>query len=309
MKIITGNEFDINSRGSVVTVGGFDGIHIGHQALIDEVVRCARWRDYNAVLLTFETHPRIALGREKGPFLLSPIEEKVEILRAFDLDYAIFLTPDKELLNTDREEFVKKFLIEKLHTRRLILGFNHHFGKGRAGSAVYLARTIEKWNFSLTVFPPVYVEGEIVSSSKIRELLRAGELERANKMLGRPYSLIGEVVEGLKLGRKLGAPTANLKVHPYKLLPANGVYAVKVWLGNEMFKGVASVGVRPTINGKHLLTEVHIFDFDREIYGSTLKVEFLKFIRPEKKFSGLEELKSAISRDIETVKEFFIQHP
>ncbi len=305
MKIITGNDFEINSRGSVVTVGGFDGIHLGHQALIDEVIKCASYRNYNAVLLTFETHPRIALGQEREPFILTPISEKVEILKKYSLDFVIFLDPTVELLNTDREDFIKEFLIEKLHTKRLILGFNHHFGKNREGSPVYLAETIEKWNFVLTVFPPVYVEGEIVSSSRIREFIRAGNIKMANRMLGRPYSVTGEVVEGKKIGRKLGVKTANLKVHPFKLLPANGVYVVEVEYRGERLKGVASVGVRPTVDGKKVITEVHIFDFDREIYGEQLKVYFLEFLREEKKFSGLDELRSAIMEDIKKAKAYF----
>jgi len=305
MKIITGNDFEINSRGSVVTVGGFDGIHLGHQALIEEVIKCASHRNYNAVLLTFETHPRIALGQEREPFLLTPISEKIEILKTFPLDFVIFLEPTVELLNTDREEFVKEFLINKLHTKRLVLGFNHHFGKNREGSPVYLAETLKDWNFVLTVFPPVFVNGEIVSSSKIREFLRVGNIKMANKMLGRPYSITGEVVEGKKIGRKLGVKTANLKVHPFKLLPANGVYVVEVSFRGDMLKGVASVGVRPTVDGKKVVTEVHIFDFDEEIYGEQLKVHFLEYLREEKKFSSLEELKSAIMDDIKRAKEYF----
>ncbi len=305
MKIITGNDFEINSRGSVVTVGGFDGIHLGHQALIDEVVKCASYRDYNAVLLTFETHPRIALGQEREPFILTPIGEKVEVLKKYPLDFIIFLDPTVELLNTDREDFIKEFLIEKLNTRRLILGFNHHFGKNREGSPVYLAETIENWNFILTVFPPVYVDGEIVSSSKIRELIKAGNIKMANIMLGRPYTVIGEVVEGKKIGRKLGIKTANLRVHPFKLLPANGVYVVKVEYEGTILEGVASVGVRPTVDGKKVITEVHIFDFDREIYGEQLKVYFLEFIRGEKKFSSLNELRSAIIEDIKRARAYF----
>lgn len=305
MKIITGNDFEINSRGSVVTVGGFDGIHLGHQALIDEVVKCASYRDYNAVLLTFETHPRIALGQEREPFILTPIGEKVEVLKKYPLDFVVFLDPTVELLNTDREDFIKEFLIEKLNTRRLILGFNHHFGKNREGSPVYLAETIENWNFILTVFPPVYVDGEIVSSSKIRELIKAGNIKMANKMLGRPYTVIGEVVEGKKIGRKLGIKTANLRVHPFKLLPANGVYVVKVEYEGTILEGVASVGVRPTVDGKKVITEVHIFDFDREIYGEQLKVYFLEFIRGEKKFSSLNELRSAIIEDIKRARAYF----
>ncbi len=305
MKIITGNEFEINSRGSVVTVGGFDGIHLGHQALIDEVLKCASWRNYNSILLTFETHPRIALGQEREPFLLSPIEEKIDILKNYHLDYVIFLDPTPELLNTSSEDFVRNFLIKKLHTRRLVLGFNHHFGKNREGSPVYLAETIRKWNFVLTVFPPIFIEGEIVSSSKIRELIRKGKVESANKMLGRPYSVYGMVVEGQKFGRKLGVKTANLKVHPYKLLPLNGVYIVNVEYKGKLLNGVASVGTRPTVDGKKTITEVHIFDFDREIYGDYLKVNFLKFLRPERKFESIEELKIAIHRDIKEAQTFF----
>ncbi len=305
MKIITGNEFEINSRGSVVTVGGFDGIHIGHQALIDEVLKCASWRDYNSILLTFETHPRIALGQEREPFLLSPIEEKIEILKNYPLDYVVFLDPTPELLNTTSEDFIKSFLIEKLHTIRLVLGFNHHFGKNREGSPVYLAETIKKWNFVLTVFPPIFINGEIVSSSKIREFIRAGEIESANRMLGRPYSVYGVVVEGQKLGRKIGVKTANLKVHPYKLLPRNGVYVVEVNYKDNLYHGVASVGTRPTVDGKKVITEVHIFDFDKEIYGEYLKINFLKFLRPERRFSSIDELKKAIIQDIKGALSFF----
>lgn len=305
MKIITGNEFEINSRGSVVTVGGFDGIHIGHQALINEVLKCASCRNYNSILLTFETHTRIALGQEREPFLLSPIEEKIEILKNYPLDYVVFLDPTPELLNTSSEDFIKNFLIEKLHTRRLVLGFNHHFGKNREGSPVYLAETIKEWNFVLTLFPPIFINGEIVSSSKIREFICKGDIESANKMLGRPYSVYGMVVEGQKLGRKLGVKTANLKVHPYKLLPHNGVYVVEVVYKNKVFKGVASVGTRPTVDGKKAITEVHIFDFDKEIYGEYLKVNFLKYLRPERKFESIEELKDAIHHDIGEAQAYF----
>lgn len=283
----------------VLTLGMFDGIHLGHQGIIQNLNNIAEEVKGESILLTFEPHPRVVLGKNTDDLqLLTTLDEKVELLKNLGLQNLILHPFTKVFSELSSEEFVKKLLIEKIGIHTLIIGYNHHFGKNREGNFEQLKQLSEEYGFNLKQIEEVKSNDNSVSSTEIRSALNNSDLDFVLKGLGRNYRLSGKVVHGDKLGRTLGFPTANLEVEKYKLIPENGVYIVKVHFQNQIYKGLLSIGTRPTVtNSNEKRVEVYILDFEQDIYDEIISIEILKKIRDDKKFDSVDELVQQMERD------------
>ena len=288
-----------NLKNPVLTLGMFDGIHIGHQAIIRQLNEIAKKENGESVLLTFEPHPRVVLGKGADDLqLLTTLDEKKELLEKSGLNNLILHPFTKEFAALSAEDFVKELLVHQIGIHTIIIGYDHHFGKNRQGNFEQLNELSKKFGFNCIKIEEIKSENLNISSTQIRKAILNGNIKKANLGLGRNYSLTGKVIHGDKLGRKLGFPTANLETQAYKLIPGNGVYIVKVFLENEIFKGLLSIGTRPTVtNSNEKRVEVYLMDFDREIYGETLKIEVLHKIRDDMKFQSVEDLVQQMNLD------------
>lgn len=283
----------------VLTMGMFDGVHLGHQKIINLLNHRASSIGGESVLLTFEPHPRQVLkGIGKELQLLTPIVEKMKLLKSYGLQNLIIHPFSKEFSMYDSEDFVKKFLIDKIGIDTFIIGHDHHFGKNRQGNFDQLTTLSKSYKFNLEMIEEVKNCDMQISSTQIRNYLFKGDVKSARKGLGRNYRLEGTVVHGDKLGRTLGFPTANLSCEKFKLIPGDGVYLVKVFHKMDYFKGLLSIGTRPTItDSKERRLEVYILDFDKDIYGEILTVELIHKIRDDKKFDSVDELVEQMNAD------------
>jgi len=284
---------------AVVTSGTFDGAHIGHQKILKRVLERARQANGQSVVITYWPHPRLVLFPEDNTLkLLSTIEERIEQLRRFGIDYLLIIPFTKEFSRTSSRSFITEILVKAINTKVLVIGYDHRFGKNREGSFEHLKLHAGKYGFELEEIPRQDVDDIGVSSTKIRKALEKGKIKTANKYLGRRYSLTSTVEEGNKLGRTIGYPTANLALPAsHKLIPGNGVYAVWVKIAEERFASMMNIGIRPTIEGSNLTLEVHILNFSQDIYGQSLTVEFVEQLRKEQKFDNLEALKEQLAKD------------
>jgi riboflavin kinase/FMN adenylyltransferase len=290
---------------AIVTEGTFDGVHVGHRKILSSLVaetQQIKQFEPNAesVVITFWPHPRLVLFPEQQDLqLLSTLEEKTEALAAIGIDRLVVLPFDKTFSNLTPEAYVQQILVEGLNTRRLIVGYDHRFGKNRAGDFNFLKINEERFGFAVEEIPRQDIEQVGVSSTKIRHALLRGEVETANRYLAAPYSLYGKVVRGNQLGRTIGFPTANLHISErYKLIPRDGIYAVRVHLNHAIYNGMLYIGVRSTLGNQLERTiEVNIFDFDEEIYDSFLRVELIAYLRGEEKFDNLESMQHQLYRD------------
>jgi len=287
---------------AVVTSGTFDGVHLGHQKILRRLVEEAGKSNGESVLITFWPHPRMVLNNNMNFLqLLNTMEEKQQILRDIGIHHLVLIPFTKEFAETSSADFIKKVLVDSIGTRKLIIGYNHRFGKNREGSFESLKENAPTYGFEIEEIPRHEIDHIGISSTKIRQALTTGDVETAERYLGRPYSLTGLVSHGEKLGRKIGYPTANIIIEEtYKLIPANGVYAVKVHLGKKQYSGMLNIGFRPTVKGKTLRIEVHVFDFNMEIYDQRIRLDLKHRIRSEKSFSDLDELSDQLTRDKES---------
>ncbi|MES2517286.1 MAG: bifunctional riboflavin kinase/FAD synthetase [Bacteroidota bacterium] len=304
MNVYYGIEEFKQLENAVVTSGTFDGVHLGHHKILNRLNEIAQLTNGESVVITFYPHPRSVISPDNQIVkLLSTLDEKIELLEKSGVNHLVIIPFTREFSELTSEEFIQKILIETIGTKTLVIGFDHRFGKNREGSFEYLKIHKELYGFEIEEISRQDIENVGVSSSKIRKAIQEGDIPMADHFLGRNYALSGVIVKGKQLGRTIGFPTANIQVREIaKLIPANGVYAVKVSYKNEYFGGMLNIGTRPTVDGTFQTIEVNIFDFDCEIYGENLTVEFLQKIRNEQKFSGLEELKVQISKDKETCK-------
>jgi riboflavin kinase / FMN adenylyltransferase len=289
----------------VVTVGTFDGVHRGHWEVLGEISRRARAADRRAVLVTFHPHPLAIVRPEMAPPLLTTPDEKKEILAESGLEYAVFLRFTPDLSRYSPERFVREILVKRLGVKELVIGYDHGFGKDRSGDADTLRALGRELGFEVDIVGPVQMgdEDEPVSSSRIRKAVAAGDLARARDGLGRPYAVRGVVVRGDGRGRKLGVPTANLKVgDPSKLLPPPGIYAVRVELESGPLAGALHLGPRPTFHGSTPTIEVHLIDFEGDLYGEELRVDFIRHLRPVEPFDTVEALVTQMLRDVEEAR-------
>jgi len=291
-------------NGRAVTVGNFDGVHRGHRALLDRVTGKARELKLGSCVLTFEPHPREFFSPDAAPPRLTRLRDKLELMAAAGIGRVHVTRFDARFASLPAAEFIDKVLVRGLGARWLAVGRDFRFGKGRAGDYAALEAAAGRHHFTLESMADVAVDGERVSSSAVRAALQAGDLRRAERLLGHTYTISGRVAHGTKLGRELGYPTANIPLR--RRSPLAGIYVVEV----EGFgPGVASVGTRPTVNPlAQPLLEVHIFNFDQELYGKHLRVCFLEKLRDEEKFRDMQELKSAIARDVRRAQEYFANH-
>ncbi len=286
---------------AVVTSGTFDGVHVGHQKILKRLHENAMKMGGKSVVITFWPHPRHVLKNDGPPvYLLSSLEEKIELLRTFAVDYLLIIPFTPAFSNLTSSEFIQRILIDTVATRKLVIGYDHHFGKNREGSFEYLKANAASLGFEVEEIPQEDIENVGVSSTKIRKALDAGDIKTANKYLGYNYQLTGTVAEGQKLGRTIGFPTANLEVtEPHKLIPAKGVYAVYGTVSGQRLKGMVNIGIRPTVGGLTQTIETHFFDFDQDIYHQPLQLELVARLRDEQKFPGLDALKTQLAKDQE----------
>ncbi len=283
---------------TVVTIGNFDGIHAGHQRLLDELLNQATQRKASSLVLSFDPYPKEFFLGKRVPRLMS-WREKFLFLQEQGIDYFVTVHFDKKFAQLTAEAFITEILVKKLQAKKIIVGDDFHFGAGRKGNYQLLRDLASRCDFEVMQLPMYEYLGERVSSSRIRHTLQAGNMALAKELLGHPYFLRGTVIHGNKLGRRLGFPTANIDLHR-RLVPLSGVYVVRVTdIDAGVYGGVANVGTRPAVQGTCSLLEVFIFDFNREIYGQTIKVEFLHKLRDEENFENLELLKEKIQQDVE----------
>ena len=285
-------------KNPVLTLGMYDGVHIGHQTIINQLNQIADEIDGESVLLTFDPHPRMVLQPNCDLKFIYTLNEKEEALEKLGLDHLIIHPFTKEFSQLTSLEFVRDLLVNQINIHTLVIGYDHHFGKNREGNFEQLELLSKEFGFNLVQIEAVNYDDLAVSSTKIRHALHEGNIEYVNTALGCLYPLTGEVVHGDKIGRTLGFPTANLKVDDLKIIPSHGVYSVHVFVNNQKYLGLLSIGIRATVtNSQELRVEVNILNFDEDIYGQTVRLEFLDKIRDEKKFNGLDELIEAMNQD------------
>ncbi|WP_443946034.1 bifunctional riboflavin kinase/FAD synthetase [Pedobacter sp. AW1-32] len=307
---------------AIVTIGTFDGVHYGHQKIIKQLVERAKADQGESVILTFFPHPRMIIDPENQDLkLINTIQEKAEILKNLGVDHLIITPFTRDFSNQSAEDYIKNILVNCIGTKHIIIGYDHRFGKDRAGNLSDLKQAGTQYGFSVEEIMEQDIHDVAVSSTKIRESLLQGDVALAEEYLGYPFSIFGRVIKGDKIGRTIGFPTANIFVEEtYKLIPGDGIYAVTVEIGSEVtaknlnsisdktelppsasglrtYKGMAYIGQRPTINGMTRNIEVNIFDFNEEIYGQDIKMNFLSFLRHDVKFTGLEALKQQLHQD------------
>lgn len=292
-------------HGCVATIGNYDGIHLGHQAVIGQLADEAAKLGLPAVVITFEPQPMEYFVPDKVPARLTRFREKLEALRRFAVDRVLCLSFNKQLAAMTADEFIERILLDGLGIKYLVVGDDFRFGKDRAGDFQTLVAAGQKHGFQVVNMHTFAIEGERVSSTRIRQAMHGGNIQLAEQLLGRDYRMSGRVVHGEKLGRQLGFPTANIFLHR-KASPLQGIFVVEVYgLEGEPLPAVASLGTRPTVDGKRVILEVYLLDFDRDIYGKHLQVSFLHKLRDEKKFESLEVLKDWIADDVRQTREFF----
>lgn len=307
MKTYTHSSQFISTK-SVVTIGTFDGVHVGHRKILEKLIARAKEMNCESVVLSFFPHPRMVLQHDTSIKLLNTLDEKIKLMDELGIDHLIIHPFDQEFSNLSAEQFVKDILVDQLHTKKIIIGYDHRFGKNRSADISDLIEFGATYNFEVEQISAEEINEIAVSSTKIRTSLLNADLETVTHSLGYPYEFSGIVVQGKQLGRTIGFPTANISIdQEYKLLPKNGVYVVKVTLENESLHGMMNIGVRPTVDGLTQTVEVFLFDFERDIYNAHLTVTVLKFIRNEEKFESLDALKSQIQND-KTVALDFLSH-
>lgn len=303
------SEFSALQR-AIVTVGTFDGVHKGHQILLQRIKALAEAQDAQSVLLTFHPHPRLVLFPDDNDLrLLSTLDEKIELLRHSGIQHLIVHPFDMDFSRTTVQQYVGDILVRNIGVHKLVIGYDHHFGRNREGNLENLQALAPDFGFEVEEIPAQMIDDVNVSSTKIRNALIEGDVVRANEFLGYPYALSGFVIKGNEIGRSIGFPTANVQCHEgSKLIPGNGVYAVRVHLDDAIYRGMANIGKRPTIarTTEQRVVEVHIFGFSSDLYGKNVRVTFHARIRDEVKFDHLDALKAQIAKDAVVARELLL---
>lgn len=292
-------------KGCVATIGNFDGVHLGHRRVLDQVKQKAQQLGLPSVVIVFEPQPREFFAGDKAPQRLTRFGEKVRLLDAEGIDRVLCLSFNNRLRSMSADQFIEQLLLQGLAVKHFVVGDDFRFGCDRTGDYNMLAKAGQVHGFSVVNTETFLSEDERVSSTRIRQVLLNNDLAQAKELLGRPYAISGRVVVGQQLGRQLGVPTANVRMHRYAS-PLRGVYTVIATLADgRQVQGICNIGMRPTVNGTQPVLEAHLFDFSEDIYGSLLSIEFQSFVREERRFDGLEQLKQQITQDIEEARAFF----
>lgn len=286
-------------KNPVLTTGTFDGVHLGHQKIISRINEIAKQSGGESTLLTFYPHPRMVLFPEDNELkLLNTQEEKALLLSKYGIQHLIIYPFTKQFSRLSSVDFVRNVIVNEIGTKKLVIGYNHHFGRNREGSFDHLREYGPLYGFDVEEIPAKEIDDVEISSTKIRKALEDGNIETANKFLGYQYMLTGKVVAGKKIGKTIGYPTANIEIgDKLKLVPKLGIYVASILYDKKVYGGMLSIGTNPTVGGKHRTIEVNIFDFDKEIYGEVLQINLIKRLRDESKFDGLESLKIALNKD------------
>ncbi|WP_179021240.1 bifunctional riboflavin kinase/FAD synthetase [Winogradskyella forsetii] len=294
-----------SNSAKVTTIGTFDGVHIGHQKILKQVVQLAVAKGYVPAVLTLFPHPRMVLQKDDSIKLLNTIEERVELLKTLGITEVIVKTFTKEFANLSAKDYVKQILVDELNTKQIVIGYDHHFGKNRSANITDLKAFAKLYDFKVEEISAQDIADVTVSSTKIRTALDQGEVDKANSFLGYNFFITGTVIKGKGLGRTIDFPTANINITAtYKLIPSDGVYVVKCEIEDNTVYGMMNIGTNPTVNGKSRSIEVHFFNFHKDIYNSELKIEFLKRLRSEEKFENIDALKMQLKKDMENAKVF-----
>ena len=299
---------DVNNippfKNAVITIGTFDGVHKGHQKIIAQLIDEAKKIDGETVIITFYPHPRQVINPDSKIEFLNDIKEKATLLEAAGVDNLVVINFNESFANLSAEEYINEFLIKTFNPRKIVIGYDHRFGKGRTGDYTLLEQAGAKNGFEVIELSAQLLNQITISSTKIRNALYEGNISLANNLLGYTFSFSGKVVEGNKLGRTIGFPTANIQLDSEeKIIPINGVYAVQVIVNQSFYNGMMNIGFRPTVDGKKRTIEVNIFDFDQDIYGESIVVKLLHYIRSEVKFNGIDALKEQLNKDSIVVKD------
>lgn len=288
-------------QSAVITIGTFDGVHVGHKMILERLINDARDKGMASIVLTFFPHPRMVLQKDTGLKLLNTIEEKKKILQELGLDYLVIQRFTKTFSRLAATAFVRDILVNTLKAKKVIIGYDHRFGRNRNANITDLIAFGNALDFEVEEIPAQEIEAVSVSSTKIRKALLDGDIRTANTYLGYPYMLTGKVQQGKGLGKKLNFPTANLHIkETYKLIPRNGVYVVESTIGKKLVYGMMNIGFNPTVNGEKQSIEVHFFDFNGDLYNKKIQVRLLEWIREEQKFDSLEALTHQLKKDRET---------
>lgn len=292
---------------AVVTIGTFDGVHVGHRKIIAQIKELAQASGGETVILTFFPHPRMILNPEDESIkLISTINEKAELLEQLGVDHLIITPFSRDFSNQTPGDYIRDVLVNKIGTRKIVIGYDHHFGKDRKGGLSDLLKLSTVFGYEVIEIPEQDINDVAVSSTRIREALKEGNFELANACLGYPFFLTGKVMRGDRIGTQIGFPTANIAIEEkYKLIPGDGIFAVKVLVNGQTHTGMAYIGTRPTVNGSTRNIEVNLFDFDEDIYGQTIRMAFHHFVRGDMKLNGLDELKARIAQDKEEILAYF----
>lgn len=280
-----------------LSLGMFDGVHLGHKSIIDELIKIGGENHLETAVLTFWPHPRFVFNPSENLKLLNTLEEKTFLMEKYNIENLFLKEFDEEFRNLTGEEFVRQILVEKLHVKYLIIGYDHSFGKNKSGNFELLQKLSQELGFEVEQMEAINIHENNISSTKIRKVLLDGNIREANEMLGYSYSVSGTVVHGKKIGRTIGYPTANIETDSIKLLPKKGAYIVEVLVKDQYYKGMLSIGTNPTVNGEKLTVEVYILDFEGDIYNEKITVKFRDFLHDEIKFEGLEKLIERLDED------------
>ena len=292
-------------KNAVLTIGTYDGVHFGHQQIIKRLNDIAQEIDGESILLTFDPHPRLVLHPNDDKLkLISTIDEKEELLETFGLNHLVIAEFSKDFASMEASEYVDKILIHNFHPTKIVIGYDHHFGKDRKGNIDLLRQLSTKYNYEVEEISAQTLDEIKVSSTKVRNFLLEGNIKEANKLLAHPFLIKGKVVHGDKIGRVLGFPTANIEIsNPHKLIPASGVYAVKIKIQHQFYKGALSIGYRETVFDNSKLTiEVFVLDFDSDLYNQSLDIVFVDYLRPQIKYENWDLLKVQIEKDVVAVR-------
>ncbi|WP_242203066.1 bifunctional riboflavin kinase/FAD synthetase [Aestuariivivens insulae] len=292
---------------TVVTIGTFDGVHIGHQKIISRLINTAKKEGLKSVILTFFPHPRMVLQKDANIKLINTIDERYAILESLGLDYLFIKKFTPEFSRIGAEDFVKELLVDKLHAKKVIIGYDHRFGRNRNANIDDLRRFGDQYGFEVEEISAQDIDEVAVSSTKIRRALSEGDIAKANAYLGYHFVIVGTVTKGKGLGKQLGFPTANVNIEEdYKLIPRQGAYIVSSVIDDDLVYGMMNIGVNPTVDGKNLSIEVHFINFNKDLYGKQIKIELLERLRDEQKFESVDLLKAQLKKDEMAVRSYVL---